>query len=183
MSNDNGENFAFKRIYDEFRTAEMSKEYYEVKINKLRKIIMSLDIFLALFAGGSGVLSFALWNYQISGIEVGQMTLGALVGVAVIIGIGKPYMKYDEKIEKHAKMLGLYRSISYSLKDIVENIKMNKVIANIDQKQYELLRNTRGHFLNEEDELTDRNLIEEMQKRVNRKYPKEYFFYPSDGSQ
>ena len=178
MSNENPNTFAFQRIYDEFRTVEMNKEYYSVKIAKTKRVTTFIDIFLAVFAGGSGVMSFALWNYQFLGVEIGQIALGTLVGIAIMIGIGKPYLKYDDKIERYAKMQGLYRSLAHSLKDIVDQIRVKHAVTQIENDKFDLLRNTRGHFAIEEDETTDRELVKKMQEIVNRRYPLSYFFYP-----
>lgn len=178
MNNNSPNTFAFQRIYDEFRTVEMNKEYYSVKITKTKRVTTSIDIFLALFAGSSGVVSFALWDYQIGGVEVGQIALGTLVGMAIVIGIGKPYLKFDDKIERYAKMQGLYRSLAHSLKDIVDQVILQKKVGQTEEEKFDLLRNTRGHFSTEEDEITDRKLVEQAQEIVNRRYPPSYFFYP-----
>ena len=72
---------AFINIYDEFRDAELNKEYYARRIESVRHRLRAMDIFLALFAAGSAVAGFALWNYRVFGVDAGQALCHHRAGV------------------------------------------------------------------------------------------------------
>jgi hypothetical protein len=83
----------FETVYDEFRTLVLNKEYYARRMAKSKLVLRSLDIFLALFAASSGVLSFGLWKVELAGYLIGPMLLSLATGVALVLGIARPYLK------------------------------------------------------------------------------------------
>lgn len=169
---------AFERIYNEFRDCEFNKEFYSKRMETYRGRLRNIDIFLALFAAGSGVAGFALWNYQLWGIEIGQIALGMFGGIAIVLGIAKPYLKWEDKLESLAQMHGSYSSLSHAHKDNVLRVREAQDVDDGANTIYETLRNLRGMLLPHEESNPSPKLKEECQSKVNERYPVDYFFYP-----
>ncbi len=165
-------------IYDEFRTSELNKEYYSQRISKTRRRIRSIDIFLALFAAGSGVAGFGLWNYSFLGVQVGQIVFGFLAGMALMLGVAKPYLKLEDDLERLSSIQGTYASIAHILKDVVNNIKSTKKIEQSDQKVFSALRQIRGGLEPKEDKPADSELVDQTQDVINARYPPSEFWWP-----
>lgn len=167
-------------VYDEFRTAKLNQEYYAERMQAVRKRLRAMDIFLALFATGSGVLGFALWNVQFLGFQVGQITLGFLSGVALMVAIAKPYLKLDDELERLSSIQGSYDSISHIMEDLVKRIGSQHDIDDASDEVYRALRQIRGHLGPKEDKPPQQKLAEEVQGRINRRYPIDEFWYPNE---
>ena len=116
-------------LYDEFRDAKLNQNYYAKRLASARFRLKILDVFLALFTVGSGVLGFSLWSVVLWGIPVGQLLLGALAGVAVVASIARPYLKLEDELERLSSIQGTYSSIAHILEDIVSNTKANRTLA------------------------------------------------------
>lgn len=168
-------------IYDEFRTMVLNKEYYSVRVSRSRRILRVLDIFLAVFASGSGVLSFAFWKAEAFGLPVGPMLLSLATGVALVMGIARPYLKLEDELERLSGIQGAYGSIAYAMEDVVTKIKTNEAVDPTSEAIYQTLRNVRGYLIQREDTPSDKVLIEELQAIVNKRYPMDtYFYYPKE---
>ncbi|WP_426339939.1 hypothetical protein ACN9MZ_27315 [Pseudoduganella sp. S-14] len=173
----------FENVYDEFRTLVLNKEYYARRISKSRKILRALDIFLALFAGGSGVLSLALWKVDVMGYPVGPLLLSLTTGIALVLGIARPYLKLEDEHERLSSVQGAYGAIAYVMEDVVATIKTKQAVDETSEAIYRVLRQVRASLVAKEDTPGDRKLIDEMEKIVNQRYPAEsYFYYPSSNS-
>ena len=172
----------FENVYDEFRTLVLNKEYYARRISKSRTILRALDIFLALFAGGAGVLSFALWNVQVMAYPVGPLLLSLTTGVALVLGIARPYLKLEDEHERLSSVQGAYGAIAYVMEDVVTKIKTARTVDETSETIFRALRQVRASLVAKEDTPGDRELIGELEKIVNQRYPAESFFYypPSD---
>lgn len=171
---------AFRRVYNEFRDCELSKEYYGEQTKRVRRRLRNVDIFLAVFAGTSGVLGFAVWDYSFWGIEVGQVSLGILIGVSVVLAIIKPYLKWDDQLERQSSMQGIYASLSHAHKDNVQRVKEKRDVDDISEKIFDVLRSLRGMHIQKEDYPKNDKLADEMQGKVNVRYPKTDFYYPEE---
>ena len=172
----------FENVYDEFRTLVLNKEYYARRISKSGKTLRILDIFLALFAGGSGVLSFARWKVDVMGYPVGPLLLSLTTGIALVLGIARPYLKLEDEHERLSSVQGAYGAIAYVMEDVVTRIKTNRAVDETSETIFRALRQVRASLVAKEDTPGNRELIGEMQKIVNERYPADSFFYypPSD---
>tara|TARA_Y100001973_G_scaffold102855_1_gene168794 strand:- start:448 stop:927 length:480 start_codon:yes stop_codon:yes gene_type:complete len=158
----------------------MNKEYYSVRAAKIKKWLKYMDIFLAIFASGSAVLSFGLWNESILGFPIGPTMLGAATSMAIIIGIARPYLKLEDEYERLSSIQGAYSAIAYVMSDIVTKVKTEQDVADDSYAVYSSLRQVRGSLQPNEDTPSDSKLIEEMQTIVNRRYPTTFFYYPDE---
>jgi hypothetical protein len=172
-------NSTVKSYYDEFRDAELNKEYYGARLKYSRQKLQYLNIFLALFAGTSAVLSFSFWNYSIFGIPIGSLSLGALTGIAIILSIAKPYLGLESEIVRVSAVQGVYNVLSALHKDNVHAIMNQKRITLKEKEWFDLMRRMRISLAPNEDPSPNRALIDSMQGIVNRRYPPDtYFWYP-----
>ncbi len=171
----------FDNIYDEFRTLTLNKEYYARRLGRARRILRALDIFLALFAAGSAVLSFAFWNAQIFGLPLGPSLLSFATGAALVLGIARPYLKLEDELERLSSIQGAYSAVTFVMEDVVTRVKTQQNVDSIAEGIYTALRQVRGSLGAKEDAPTDRKLIAEMQAVVNQRYPfDQYFYYPDE---
>jgi hypothetical protein len=168
----------FVVIYDEFRDAELNKEYYADRIKATRQRLRRVDIYLALFSGSSGVAGFALWSYTIFGIQVGQVLLGVFTGIATIVLLARPYLKLEDEVERVSGIQSTYAAMSHVLKDVVVRIKTDENVGTDAKVSYRVIRQIRGALQEKEDKPADRGLITVKQKEINERYPVEWFYYP-----
>jgi hypothetical protein len=169
----------FENVYNEFRTLVLNKEYYARRISKSGKILRALDIFLALMAGGAGVASFALWKIDVLGFPLGPLLLSLATGIALVLGIARPYLKLEDEHERLSSIQGAYGAIAYVMEDVVTTIKTNQIVDPTSETIVRALRQVRGSLVGKEDTPADRRLIDEMEKIVNQRYPADsYFYYP-----
>lgn len=165
-------------IYNEYRTLELNKRYYAKRMARKRVVLRRIDIFLALFAASSGVAGFGLWNTQFQGYQVGPMAFAILTGMAIVIGIARPYMKMEDELERLSAIQGTYDSLTHVLSDMVSDIKVKKNIDASDDKAFAVIRQLRGTLGAKEDKPADRRLIEAVQSEVNELYPVTEFWWP-----
>lgn len=171
----------FISLYDEFRTLVLNKEYYARRISRSRKVLRVLDIFLALFAGGSGVLGFALWKVEFFGYPVGPMLLSLTTGVALVLGIARPYLKLEDELERLSSIQGAYGTIAFVMEDLVTRVKTAQTVDETADTIYQVLRQVRSSLMSKEDMPSNRELIAEIQDIVNQRYPSDtYFYYPPE---
>ncbi len=174
---------AFCNFYDELRDAELNKEYYAKRIRETRRRLRFIDIYLAIFATGSGVAGFALWSYQVGGIQIGQIAFGLLAGIAAVVLISKPYLKLEDDVERLSGIQSTYASMSHILGDIVRNIMAQKDISETDKSNYSILRQMRVSLEPKEDKPANRDLVDKMQAHVNDRYPSQWFWYPDEDTE
>ena len=171
----------FINVYDEFRTLVLNKEYYARRMARSKKILRALDVFLALFAGGSGALSLALWKADLFGHQVGPLLLGLTTGIALVLGIARPYLKLEDELERLSGVQGAYGTIAFVMEDLVTRIKTTREVDATADTIYRVLRQVRTSLVAKEDAPGDRNLIGEIERIVNQRYPAEsYFYYPPE---
>ena len=170
----------FENIYDEFRTLVLNKEYYARRTAKSRKVLRALDIFLALFAGTSGVLSWPLWKVEAFGYPIGPLLLSLATGVALVLAIARPYLKLEDEHERLSSIQGAYGAIAFVMEDVVNKIKTSQTVDETSETVYKVLRQVRGSLGPNEDTPSDRKLIGEMETIVNQRYPMDNFYYPDD---
>ena len=170
----------FQNIYDEFRTLVLNSEYYARRTAKTRKVLRALDIFLALFAGTSGVLSWPLWRVEAFGYPIGPLLLSLAAGVALVLAIARPYLKLEDEHERLSSIQGAYGAIAFVMEDVVNKIKTSQSVDETSETVYKVLRQVRGSLGPREDSPADRKLIGEMEAIVNQRYPMDNFYYPDD---
>ena len=172
----------FENIYDEFRTLVLNKEYYARRIQRSGKILRALDIFLAVMAAGSGVASFALWKIDIMGFPLGPSLLSFATGIALLLGIARPYLKLEDEHERLSSIQGAYTALAYVMEDVVTKIKTKHEVDPSSETIFQALRQVRGSLNGKEDTPADRRLIDEMARIVNQRHPESYFYYPADSA-
>jgi hypothetical protein len=170
----------FINIYDEFRTLEMNKEYYAKKVESIKTKLRYMDIFLALFAGGSAILSFGFWSSTIAGFAVGPIFLAVATCMATAIGIARPYFKLEDEHERLSSIQSAYATLAYAMSDVVREVKTKQDVTDVEDNIYKTLRQVRGSFQTKEDPSPDRKLIEEIQVIVNQRHPVDSFYYPPE---
>ena len=170
----------FQNIYDEFRTLVLNKEYYARRTAKSRKLLRALDVFLALFAGASGVLSWPLWEVEAFGQPIGPLLLSLATGIALVLGIARPYLKLEDEHERLSSIQGAYGTIAFVMEDVVNKVKTSQTVDETSEAIYRVLRQVRGSLGPNEDTPADRELIDAMEAIVNQRYPMDSFYYPED---
>jgi hypothetical protein len=167
-----------KKFYDEFRDCELNKEYYAARMATIRTKLKALNIFLALFAGSSAVLSFAFWQYTIIGFPVGALCIGTLAGIAIMLSIAKPYLGLESDLERVSSIQGVYSVLSALQKDVVNSIRTQENVTNKEEFASDIMRRMRISVDAKEDKPADTCLVEKLEVVVNKRYPNRYFWYP-----
>lgn len=159
-----------KRIYDDYRTVHMSREYYACRLALLKRWNLAYDIILAVGASGVGA-SGTVVSWQLLQTPVGKTSWALFAGLVAIMSILKPILQIPEKIERYSKLHTGYCDLFYDFRELVENVNST---GGITQEMTDSLDRTRKRYrdLALQDEVKPNiKLLRKCQSEVNRKTP------------
>lgn len=157
-------------LSDEFLTVKFNQEYYAQRLSKTKRKNRLFDLYLALFAGGSGVTAFGIWDLQIGTLEAGKLIFGILASIGVIIGILKPYLKLDDEIERLSSVEGAYSILAHLLQDMVSEASANDHKSGINEENFSMARAVRGSLEAKEDKPVDEALAKHCQTLIRQRF-------------
>lgn len=163
-------NIKASALYEEFLTVKLNQEYYARRLAAVKKKNRLLDIYLALFAGSSGIAAFGIWQIQIGTVEAGKVLFAALAGVGLVIGILKPYLKYDDEIERLASIEGTYPTLGHQLEDMITTLNADNGTSEDFEERFVMARSIRGSQEAKEDKPTDQELAKECQTLIRQRH-------------
>ncbi len=160
-------------IYDSYRTALLNREYYAIRLKQYQTWNFWLEVIVAAGATGGGIASFAIWKSA-----PGQYAWLTLSGVATVLGVMKPFLKFGEKIERYSKLFAGHGGAYWQLKSAVENIEVQRTIPSKILDQYEVIKKKMEDLDALDDPRPNRELLLKLQDEVNRTIPPKDLWIP-----
>lgn len=162
-----------RRIYNHYRTAWMSREYYACRLAYLQKCNLWYEILLAVGASGSVIAGWYIWK-----TSVGQPVWAVFSGAVAVLAILKPILQIPAKVERYSMLFTGYAALTYDYKKLTDEIKATRGIT---PEMRELLSKADERFreLNlKDDPKPKEKLLRECQATVNKHAPNFDVWYP-----
>jgi len=162
-------------VYDSLRTASLNVNYYSKRIVTIGRINRLFEIFIAV-STSTAVGKFTIW-----GSETGVLLWSTIGGIAVLLTVVKPFMKYPEKIKKIESVLTKYRLLKYNYGVIKIGISEERKYNDEHKKKYhDLLKQERELIAIQPENYISNKLRTKCQEEVNREFPVNNFFIPEE---
>ena len=119
-----------KAINDAYRTAAMNRKYYSCRLNRAKRLNLSIEIFMAF--GTSGAV--AAWNIWSNG--KGVLVWKILAAIVTLIALIKPFLQLSKTIERYAELVTGYAGLYYDLEQLSLDMKTSKCVGDSCWKRY-----------------------------------------------
>lgn len=106
-----------RRIYDDYRTAQMNRDYYACRLETLKTYNRYYEIAIAI-GTSTAVAGWHVWQTP-AGKTVWAF-FGALVAVLTIV---KPILQLAKDIERYSKLHTGYSDLFYDYRHIIDEVK------------------------------------------------------------
>ena len=154
------ENHPVWGVYDLWRTAKLNVKYYSHILNSIQNTNLFVEVILA--ASTSSALA-ALWLWE---TNIGGIAWKVLLGVAAVLSILKPLLRFPTKIKLMEPALSGYRLLEHDCEDLINKITQSKAYNNEHVEQFNEIFNRKRVLIK------DSPIIKEK-KRIKRKYEQE----------
>ncbi|MBR0798602.1 hypothetical protein JQ615_24745 [Bradyrhizobium jicamae] len=160
-------------IYDSYRTALFNRKYYASRLSQYSNYNFWLEVTVAAGATGGGIASFAIWKSA-----PGQYAWLAISGLATVLGVMKPFLKFGEKIERYSKLFAGHGGAFWQLKSIVESIEVQQAVPPKIIEQYEVIKKKLEDLDAADDPQPDPTTLVRLQAEVNKEIPAQQLWMP-----
>ena len=160
-------------LYDNLRTACFNKKYYGHQLAKTRRWNNASEFVLAITASGTGIGSWAVFQYQ-----AGQIAWVVLAGVSALIAIVKPIVKWSDSVERYAKLHSEYSKLTVTLQAVAGQVRMQKEFTPELQKVYQTAQSTFSKLADDDDPSPNDTLLAALQQKVNQEIPPASLWMP-----
>lgn len=106
-----------RRIYDDYRTVQMNREYYACLLVRYKRWNVVYEIILAVGASGGAVAGWYLWQ-----TPTGKPIWTAFAGAVAILSILKPIVQLPKQVDRYSRLHSGYTSLFYDLRALVDDI-------------------------------------------------------------
>ena len=162
-----------KRLYDNYRTTRMSRDYYACRLDYLQKCNLWYEIVLAVGAGGSAISGWYVWK-----TSAGTWVWAFIAGASAVLAILKPILQIHRQVERYSKLYTAYCDLTYDYGKLVDDITATKGIT---QEFRESINKTEGRYKElalQDDPKPSAKLLRECQIRTSKHVPDFEVWYP-----
>lgn len=156
-----------RRIYDNYRTAWMSRDYYACRLHYFRRCNQWYEIVLAVGASGSGLSGWYVWQTR-----AGVVVWAVIAGASALLAILKPILQIPKQVERYSKLYAGYCTLTYDYEKLVDEIKAT---GGLTPEMRELREKSEERFkaLSEDDDpKPSEKLLRQCQEGVRRRVEK-----------
>lgn len=93
---------------------------------------------------------FGAYRVASAGYPVGPLLLSLTAGIALVLGIARPYLKLEDEHERLSSIQGAYGAMAFVMEDVVTKIKTDHAVAQTAEGTYCALRQVRGSLISKE---------------------------------
>ena len=151
----------------------LNKKYYGSRLDNLKRRNMLMESVIAVGATGSGVAGWAVWQ-----TEQGALVWAVISGVSILLAVIKPFLKLVDRIENYGKLFGEYAKAYVSLKFLVEDLQVRRVVSDEDIKIFVQIRNRAAELISLDDPNPDPRFVRTLQQEVNTEIPINQLWVP-----
>ena len=101
-------------VYKLQRTARLSVKYYTIKLERLERINIFIQIVIAASLPTSTIAGFSYWT-----TSEGNQIWGYILAFASLLAFLQPFLKLTEKIKKFDSILSGYMVLDYDVQKLV----------------------------------------------------------------
>ncbi|HEX8475082.1 MAG TPA: hypothetical protein VF666_13715 [Pyrinomonadaceae bacterium] len=162
-----------KRVYDNYRTARMSREYYACRLSFFQNCNFWYEIVLAIGTSGSAISGWYVWQ-----TATGKTVWAILTGAAALLAILKPALQLPKHIEQYSKLHTGYSSLSYDYGKLVDDIKATGGITREMTKSLNKAEERFKELALQDDPKPSEKLLRDCQGKVKKHVPPFAVWYP-----
>lgn len=155
-----------KRVYDDYRTVQMSRQYYACLLDRYKKWNFVFDVVLAVGASGGAVAGWYFWQTQ-----SGKPIWTAFAGMVAIFSILKPIVQLPKEVDRYSRLHSGYTSLFYDLRALVDDIGDSGGITETMRGRLSRVQKRYQDLALLDDPSASSKLLRKCQQEVNRRFP------------
>lgn len=162
-----------RRIYDNYRTVWMSRDYYGCRLDLSQRYNLWYEVVLALGASGSAVSGWYVWQTQ-----AGGAAWAFIAGASALLAVLKPTLQIPKQVERYSKLYTGYSDLAYDYGKLVDDITAT---GGITQEMREILNKAEARFKDlslQDDPKPSEKLLRRCQDGVRKRVQNFEVWYP-----
>lgn len=164
------------QIYKELRTARLNVKYFSIKVSRLERINLIIQIIIAAAVPSSAIANLPFW-----GSGAGSSIWSIIGIVAALLAFAHPFFKITQNIKKLDNILVGYIGLETDLETIKNDIRITQNFTQTHIREFKkavarkkkLSTDERGHT-------EDKKLINKLFIEVKQELPSSSFYVPED---
>ncbi|WP_250528807.1 hypothetical protein [Caballeronia sp. ATUFL_F1_KS4A] len=162
-------------VYDKLRTARLNVKYYCRRLQRLERIIFTLDVILLVAAPSSAIASLWFWD-----TPAGRIAWQSLSVVAAIIATVRPIFHLTRRVKEYESAIAAYRIMEYDLESVRQRIEQRgEYDAKLRSEFLRIVERQKAAELASPEKVADQKLLKECSDAVLSELPANSFFVPS----
>lgn len=163
-----------RRLYNNYRTTRMSRDYYACRLDYLQKCNVWYEVVLAIGAGGSAISGWYVWK-----TSAGAWVWAFIAGASAVLAILKPILQIHKQVERYSKLHTAYCDLTYDYEKLVDDIKATKGITQQSRESIDKTEDRYKELALQDDPKPGDKLLRECQLKVMKSVPDFEVWYPS----
>jgi len=162
-------------VYDSLRTARFGSAYYIAMLSPVQQKNQWTEILLAIAVPGSAVTALPMWT-----TNYGSLAWAILVSVCAFVCVAKPFLGWADAIQRYEATVTRYRMVESELAEIRSLIAQQRTYDSELRARFAVAQ--RGLLRAQElepREVQNPKIQDRIFELVNREFPKDSFFVPS----
>ena len=163
-------------VYGLLRTAHLNVKYYGVKLHRIERLNLSIQIVIAAFLPGSTIAGYEIWK-----TGTGSAIWVFLLVLASIFAFLQPFLKLSDKIKKYDSIVNGYLTLDYDMQELRAKISNSSSYNNTHKKLYEsALKRKKAVGVKEKGIKLNKALRDKCKQEVDAELPSKNFYIPED---
>lgn len=154
-----------RRIYDDYRNVQMSRDYYACRLVLFKRCNLVYETLLALGVSGT-VAGWYLWQ-----TPAGKTSWALFAGLVAIMSILKPILQVPKAIERYSKLQTGYCDLFYDQRELVDDIQINGGVTEAMTDSLAKSKERYRALALKDDAKFSQRLLRKCQAEVNRRVP------------
>lgn len=162
-----------KRIYDNYRNVEMSRDYYACRLKRFKDYNRAYEIIIAI-GSSTTVAGWLIWQ-----TEIGKVSWAIFAGIVAVLTIIKPILQLPKEIERYSKLHTGYCDLYYDYRHIVDEVKAGGGITKKLSESTAKAENRYRELALQDDEKPSMRLLRKCQTAVKQRVDSFDKWWPS----
>jgi len=166
-----------RTVYSTYRTEAMNKKYYGCRLSQIKRWNVTLEIVIAVGAS-SAIGAWALWRNP-----TGQCVWAMLTGLAAILAVAKPILRYSDRIERYTRLFAGHAVALHDLAQLTGEIEGLRDYPRALHKTYVAILARIRELTPEDDPNPDSSLLRHCFEEVKVQIPVDHLWWPTEGEE
>lgn len=163
------------QIYNAYRSALLNRKYYGCQLDFYRKLNRTVEVVLAV-ATPSTIGGWAIWHTQ-----TGQAIWAVIASAVALVIALKPVFDWPKDIDRYSRLHAEHTVQYYTLKQLVEDIEMEKKITPEMEKRFLDARERHAQLSKDDDVRPHKSLALRCEREVRAEIPSDRLWMPKEG--